>query len=321
MVIQGETMGTYYRITYEDSLVRDFQPQIDSLLQAINAEVSTYIPDSDISKFNRSVDSFWLGADRVHFVRNFAGSQEVYALTGGAFDPTVMPLVNYWGFGYTPKVPVERIDSVAVDSLRKLVGFIGVQLFPGEEGYLLTKAVPGQSLDFSAIAKGYAVDIIGEFLEVRSIRNFLVDIGGEVLARGHNPRHDPWQIGVNKPDESSQLNEFFTVISLQDCAMATSGNYRNFHEVGGIKYSHTINPLTGFPERNQLLSVTVIADDCMRADALATACMVIGLDASKDLIEGLPNVESLLIFGNDAGGLDAWHSSGMGTLLRDQEEN
>jgi thiamine biosynthesis lipoprotein len=317
-VIEGETMGTYYRITWLDSLERGVQPQVDSILAAINAEVSTYIPSSDISRFNLATDSFRLDADRVHFVRNFIGSIEIYDLTGGAFDPTVMPLVNYWGFGYTHKNPLQRIDSLVVDSLRQLVGLPAVQIFPSENHYLLTKARPGMSLDFSAIAKGYAVDVIGAFLQDQGLNHFLIDIGGEVLARGRNAQDLPWRIGVNTPDEEAALHDFYTILALEDRAMATSGNYRNFHETDGRKYSHTINPHTGFPEQNTLLSATVIAKDCMRADALATACMVMGLAAAKDLIQALPDAEALFIFGTDDGGMDAWHSTGMQSLHSDR---
>jgi FAD:protein FMN transferase len=304
-------MGTYYRVTYFDPEGRDVQASIDSLLEAINAEVSTYIPTATISRFNQSAEAFELEGAQPHFRANFLRAREIYALTDGAFDPTVMPLVNYWGFGYTPKAPVTRVDSMVVDSLRQLVGFAAVLGLESPAQTKLKKPLPGVQLDFSAIAKGYAVDRIGVLLAERGIRDVLVDIGGEARAWGQSPRGDAWRMGINIPEEQADLKALFASLPLQDRAMATSGNYRNVYTVGGQTFSHTIHPRTGFPERNTLLSATILADDCMSADALATACMVLGMEAARDLILQLPGVDGLLIFGGPDGTMQSWASPGL----------
>lgn len=313
-ILQGETMGTYYRVTYHDPQGRDFQPSLDSLLQAINAEVSTYIPTSTISRFNQAQGSFLPEGNHPHFTANLVRSREIYALTDGAFDPTVMPLVNYWGFGYTPKRPVTRVDSLTVDSLLALVGFSAVLGLDSTDQTTLRKPHPGVQLDFSAIAKGYAVDLLGDFLAERGLKDILVDIGGEARAWGKSPRGEAWLLGVNIPDEQADLKALYTSLPLRDQAMATSGNYRNLYTVDGVSYSHTIHPRTGFPERNNLLSATVLASDCMTADALATACMVLGLDGARDLILAIPGAEALLIFGAPDGSMHSWASPGLETL-------
>lgn len=310
-VLQGETMGTYYRVTCYDPQGRDFQPSLDSLLQAINAEVSTYIPTSTISRFNQAESTFTLEGDLSHFTANFLRSREIWALTDGAFDPTVMPLVNYWGFGYTPKRPVTRVDSLAVDSLLALVGFSAVLGLESPDQTTLHKSHPEVQLDFSAIAKGYAVDVLGQFLVERGVQDLLVDIGGEARAWGRSPRGDAWLLGVNIPDEEADLKALYTSLPLKNKAMATSGNYRNLYQVDGRTYSHTIHPRTGFPERNNLLSATILAGDCMTADALATACMVLGLDGARDLVTDIPGVEALLIFGDSDGSMRSWASPGL----------
>lgn len=315
MLIQGETMGTYYKVTYADPERRDFKGSLDSLLAAINAEVSTYIPTSTISRFNQAAEDFTLEGEQPHFTANFIRSREIHALTDGAFDPTVMPLVNYWGFGYTPKKPVTRVDSLMVDSLLTLVGLAAVTGLESPAHRTLSKPLPGIQLDFSAIAKGYAVDVVGQFLLAQGIKDVLVDIGGEARGWGRSPRGDAWTLGVNMPEESASLKAMYTAIHLSGKGLATSGNYRNLYHVDGRTYSHTINPATGFPERNALLSVSVVAPDAMTADALATACMVKGLDGARDLLLNLPDAEGLLIFGTSGGEMASWTSPGMDTLL------
>ncbi len=300
--VSGKTMGTTYQVTYSHEDGVDFKNEIDSLLAEINQEVSTYINTSLISTINkggllnRGLDSF-SPAKGAHFITNFEEAKKIFSLTNGAFDPTVMPLVNYWGFGYTPKTPVTKVDSAKVDSLIRFVGFDNVKI--NENG--IEKSTEEMELDFSAIAKGYGVDAIGRLLEDENIRNYLVEIGGEVRARGVNTRGTPWVIGINTPKEGVAVNEFQTLVQLDDIALATSGNYQNFYEVDGKKYSHTINSKTGFPERNRLLSASVFTTNCMTADGLATAMMVMGVEDALKLANSIEGVEAYLIFSKDNG--------------------
>ncbi|MCF8238457.1 MAG: FAD:protein FMN transferase [Saprospiraceae bacterium] len=309
--IKGETMGTYYQVTYQDALQRDLKAGIDSLLIALNQEVSTYIETSVISRFNQSTSGLEVDdADR-HFVINLLKSREIYRLSGGAFDPTVMPLVNYWGFGYSEKHQIETVDSQEVAHLQSLVDLSAITgvdtLGPG----FLAKPRPDIQLDFSALAKGYGVDLVGLYLRSLGVTNFLVDIGGEALASGVSPRGTAWRIGINVPAEEAALNALYTSLDVSDKALATSGNYRNLYEVDGVKYSHTINPKTGYPERRRLLSASIMAADCMTADALATTCMVLGLDKAKELIGSLSGVDAYLIFSAEDGRMTDWASPGM----------
>ena len=314
-VIEGETMGTYYRIIYLDTMSHEFKHEIDSLLVAINDEVSTYLEHSTISRFNHSDTGIIINAQESHFIKNLEASREIYSLSGGMFDPTVMPLVNYWGFGYTPKKPVDHIDSVKIITLLKRVGLPAIQGVDTEKSGFLSKPFKEVELDFSAIAKGYAVDILGKWLEDKGLNHILADIGGELRAWGKNELELPWQIGISIPDSMRGPEEIHSKIALTNRAMATSGNYRQFHEVDGMKYSHTIHPKTGFPELSNLLSATILASDCMTADALATTCMVMGLEAGIPFIQSLSNVEALLIFSDPKGELQTWYSTGMDSLI------
>ena len=238
----GPTMGTRYNVTYSDTLARELQPEVDQLLLDINQEVSTYIDSSVISQFNQSPDPFALedklytssfeATGDFHFRNNYGFAVEVYKKTRGLFDPTVMPLVNYWGFGYTEKKAVTAVDSVVVDSLMQLVGFDKLAYLTDQGNYRLRKSHPGIQLDFSALAKGYAVDEIGRLLESRGIRNYLVDIGGEVRTRGKNQRGDWWRLGISLPEEGADMKAIFSTVQLDNRAMATSGNYRNYYLVG-----------------------------------------------------------------------------------------
>lgn len=294
---EGKTMGTYYKMTYSDSLNRDFSKEIDQLLLDINDEVSTYIPTSTISKFNQAQSELDV-TGKVHFLGNLKGALKVYQQSNGAFDPTVMPLVNYWGFGYTEKKPVTDVDRVKIDSLMQFVGSDKIQLVENGNQTILKKSKPGVQLDFSGIATGYALDTIGRFFEVRGIKNYLADIGGEQRARGVNARGKIWTIGINIPEESASKTDILTTVELKDWTISTSGNYRNYYEVNGVKYSHTINPKTGFPERNTLLSSTVFSADCIDADAWATGFMVMGTDKAFESAEQNPEIEAFFIYSN-----------------------
>ncbi|CAA6819463.1 MAG: Thiamin biosynthesis lipoprotein ApbE [uncultured Aureispira sp.] len=306
----GETMGTTLSISYLDSSDMDFSIQLSDLLIDINNAVSTYIQTSEISIFNHEKDSLYVALDG-HFARNYNLAKQVYQQTDGWFNPSVMPLVNYWGFGYTEKKMVAQIDSATLTNLVQLVQFdsITVQNSPPNQ-LLVTKKIKGLELDFSAIAKGDAVDQLGLLLESLGIHNYFVEIGGEVRARGTTMNGFHWRTGIRSPRANSTTKELQVAVQLQDLSLATSGNYENYYEDKntGMKYAHTINPKTGYPEKNQLLSASVFAPDCSTADAFATAFMAMGLDKAFALASELPELEAYFIYSAEDGTLKIKHT-------------
>ncbi len=305
LTLSGKTMGTTYNITYLDEEGRDFQPSIDSLLVVFNQSLSTYIPDSELSRFNTR-DTLNYNLPYLFPILN--ASKEIFQKTSGAFDPTVGPLVNIWGFG--PGGP-ELKDSVDIQNLLKLVGFEKVDF----DSQQVRKKVSGIYLDFSSIAKGYGVDVVAEFLSSKGINDYLVEIGGELLAKGVNESGELWKVGVNRPEESANASDLFSIIALQDKGMATSGNYRNFYVRDSVKISHTINPKTGYPIAQNLLSATVIAEDCMTADAYATALMVMGTEKAIALDSALDEIEVFLIYSDENGDFKTFASEGLKPYL------
>jgi thiamine biosynthesis lipoprotein len=306
--IEGKTMGTYYKVTYQGNQnVEELKTELDSILLALNMEVSTYIEDALISKFNQSSTGILIDTlEFEHFWKNYRWSENIHLQSHGAFDPTVMPLVNYWGFGYQGKKQITSTDSTTIDSLLILIGMDNLSIQSGQKNAIfLQKNKPGVQLDFSAVAKGYGVDLLGIYLEIKGIENYLVDIGGEIRAKGKNSKNQVWTIGISEPLENSPYQSVYSIVELSNQSMATSGNYRNFYEVNGQKYSHTINPFNGFPERQNLLSASVIAPNCAQADAWATAFMVMGLEKSIEMAKKIPDIETYFIF-ND--GLDSLKS-------------
>ncbi|ELR71424.1 Thiamin biosynthesis lipoprotein ApbE [Fulvivirga imtechensis AK7] len=299
----GKTMGPItYNVKYFDKDTRNFKPQVDSLLRIFNQSMSTYIPESEISQFNRDT-AFQFGLPFFYAV--LQNSRELYGLTKGAFDPTVMPLVNAWGFG-----PEKRMkqDSSYIDSLRQIVGFDKIKF----DGSMAWKEDPRVQLDFSASAKGYGVDVVADFLTEQGVEHLFVEIGGEVIAKGKNIQlNAPWRVGVLHPD-SDEINQFYIAIaSLEDRAMATSGNYFNYYVVDGVKYSHTISPFTGYPIIHPLLSATVFAEDCMTADGLATAFMVMGHEKAIEMLNENPNLDAYLIYTDADGELTTYATAGI----------
>lgn len=283
--INGTGIGTFYDVKYINNDRKITNYQIDSLLSVYNHEFSIFDPSSTLSKINDNI-SIPLSSD---FCRLIQRSQEISKLTGGAFDVTVTPLVTYWGFG---REEFHRIDSVVIDSLRALVGYEKIALC----GNVLQKEDCRVSLNFNAIAKGYVVDKVGEFLESYGIRNFIVNIGGEVVTRGTKWGR-PWLVGVEMPSEDDEdVQGIISTFPLQNRAIATSGNYRNYIEKEGERYTHIINPFTGFPEKSDLLSVSVIAADCMTADALATAFMVMNREEALKLLKENPHYDAFFIY-------------------------
>ncbi len=321
--IKGNTMGTTYSIIYQDEHKVNFKAGVDSLLKAINQEVSTYIPNSDISIFNQKTKKDnTLSADKhPHFIQNLIASQKVFEQTNGTFDPTVMPLVNYWGFGYTEKKAVSNVDSSEIFKILESVGFQKLKITKTfENSYTITKSNPNTQLDFSAIAKGYAVDMVGNFLFSKGIQNYFVEIGGETVCKGKSPRGDLWTLGINTPSKKAQITDIQQIVKLTGKGLATSGNYRNYHTGGaGNIYAHTINPKTGFPEKSNLLSTTVVAENCMIADAFATAFMVMGKDAAIELAKQLTDIEIYLIYGNENGEMDVFYTDGFEVYLSNNQ--
>ena len=305
VTLSGNTMGTTYNITYLDPSERDFKTSIDSLLEVFNQSLSTYIPDSELSRFNQS-DTLYFKLP--YFLPVLQSSKTVYEITGGAFDPTVGPLVNLWGFG--PSGPQLK-DSVNIASMLGLVGFDKIFF----DSASVRKSKPGMYLDFSAIAKGYGVDVVAEFLKGKGIENLLVEIGGELVARGVNEKGELWKVGINRPEELGRADDLYSIVALNNRGMATSGNYRNYYEAGGIKISHTINPATGKPVNHGLLSATVLADDCMTADAYATAMMVMGTDKAIELQKNQSLFEIFLIYSDSTGQLKSYASEGIKPFL------
>ena len=295
----GRTMGTSYSIKYLSAHTPTPQSTIDSILISINEAVSTYIPESTISKLNTAGDEgikIQIGQyPDQHFVENYFTSIDLFKQTNGYFDPSVMPLVNYWGFGTDEKKPVTSIDSNKVQSLLKIVGMGKFYAEGMEEQFHFTKKHPSSTLDFSAIAKGYAVDKIGEHLEAKGINSYMVEIGGEVKVKGKNKKDQFWKLGINTPEEGAAANDIQLIVSPKDKALASSGNYRIFHKLDDVSYGHEINPKTGYPQVTDILSASVIHDQCMLADAYATAFMIMGLEKSLEMVNSKADLEACFI--------------------------
>ena len=293
----GFIFGTVYNVTYQSD--HDLQQEIETELKKVDAEFSMFNDTSTVSRLNRGehpvLSSMFLDVYKL--------ARQVSEKTGGAFDITVAPLVNAWGFGFRNE---QMPDSRQVDSLRQLVGYQHLAL----KGQELLMNCPGMMLDFSAIAKGYGVDAVTQLLSRHDVSNFMVEIGGEVTTRGVSPKRLPWRIGVTKPtDDSLQVsNEYQTVLNVTDRSMATSGNYRNFYYKGGRKYAHTIDPRTGYPVQHSLLSATVLASDCATADAYATSFMVMGMDGARRILEQEKGLMAYLIYTDQQGNLAVWFS-------------
>lgn len=290
----GGALGTSYSITtlYQGEL--NLEKEIDSVFTVINNSMSTYIPDSDISKINRGESEIIV--DQM-FRDVFELSKEVYNSTNGSFDPTVGALVNAWGFGPAKQ---QELDSVKVDSILQFVGFEKVSLT--EEGTVIKKD-PRIFFDFNAIAKGYAIDRLAALLDQKEIENYLIEVGGEIVAKGENKlKNKSWIVGIDDPqvEEGRRLK---ITLQLRDRALASSGNYRKFRvdSVTGKKYVHTIDPKTGFTKNGRILSASVISNTCARADAYATAFMVMELPETKDLLETVEELEAYIIYFDENG--------------------
>lgn len=303
----GLIFGTLYNITYQHA--ENLQAEIKAELQRFDGSLSPFNDTATISRVNRNeaieVDTL--------FRNVFRRSMQISEETQGAFDITVAPLVNAWGFGFKQgRFP----DSLMVDSLLEITDYHKVRL--GSDNRVV-KDDPRIMLTCSAVAKGYAVDIIAELLKKKGCRNYMVDIGGEVVVSGHNPGNRPWRIGINKPvDDSLSTNqELQTILQVQGVGIATSGNYRNFYYKDGKKYAHTIDPRTGYPVQHSLLSATVIAADCMSADAYATAFMVVGLEEAERIANSHKEIDAYFIYADEEGKLQTYATAGMKQYIVD----
>ena len=306
MMLQGLAQGSYYSITYYDTECRDFKREVDSIFKAVDLSVNLWVPNSVICKVNRNEDVI---VDNI-FIDNFNIAQKAAELSDGYFDPTIAPLVNVWGFSADTS-HLSLLTSHFIDSLRGLVDYRKVWI---EDGKVI-KDNPNMKLDFNAIAQGYTSDLIGAFLESKGIFNYIVDVGGEIMTRGHKPDGRPWVVGIERPAANWDSERVVQqCVELSDKGIVTSGSYRKYVERDGKRYSHCIDPKTGYPVEHQLLSATVIAETSVWADALASICMVMGMERSLDLINSLDGVEAYYIFVNDRGELETYATPGFKLL-------
>lgn len=307
IVLQGLAQGSYYAVTYYDAENRNFQPEIDSIFHAVDMSVNLWVDSSIISKVNRNED---VTLDSV-FLDNFRIAMETARLSDGYFDPTISPIVAAWGFSYKSG---DSITPQLIDSLKQLVDYRKIRIENGK----VVKENPDMKLDFNAIAQGYTSDLIALFLESRGIKNYLVDTGGEIMARGSKPNGQPWIVGIEKPAENWDSEQVVqTRITLRDKGLVTSGSTRKYTERNGRRYSHCIDPKTGYPVEHNVLSATVLAENSVWADALASICMVMGMEKSLPLIESMNGVEAYYIFVNEQNELETFATEGFRELIID----
>ena len=297
---QGLVFGTMYKITYQSK--ENLKTEIEAELQKVDLSLSPFNKQSVITHINNNTD---MQTDSL-FDYVFRLARQVSEETHGAFDITVAPLVNAWGFGFKNAA---QVNPQTIDSLRQFVGFEKIKLENGK----IIKSDPRTMLDCSAIAKGFGVDCVARFFDRKGIRNYMIDIGGELVMKGENAKMEPWRIGINKPiDDSLAVNqELQTVLQISNVGLATSGNYRNFYYKDGKKYAHTIDPRTGYPIQHNILSATVVATNCATADAYATAFMVLGLDSAKAICHAHPELDAYFIYSKEDGKTDIYYTDGM----------
>ena len=283
----GTTQGSYYSIIYYDEQNRDFSGDFDSIFREIENTLSLWDENSMISRVNRNDESVVLNQI---FIDNFNYAMRAAELSEGYFDPTVGPLVSAWGFHF--KDGVEMTPEI-VDSLKQFVGYHKIKI---EDGKVI-KENPDMTLDFNAVAQGYTTDMIGDFLLLNGVENFLVDVGGEILAMGNKPNGDLWKVGIEKPAEDKDAERIVQeIVELKDKSIVTSGNYRKYVERNGKRYSHSIDPNTGFPAANNMLSATIICDNTAWADCLASICMLVGMERAKEILATQEGVKAFFIY-------------------------
>lgn len=306
--IRGVVFGTYYSVSYYCDKGEDHSEAIDSIFNVVNQSMSFYIPNSTISKINRNETN---QADE-HFLTVLNRSLEIARQTGGAFDPTISPLVNAWGFGFEDR---QRMTPALIDSLKRIVGYQKVSV----AGNRIIKAIPEIQFDFNAIAKGYASDIAGQLLENKGIETYMVEIGGDLIARGLKPDGTPWRIGLERPAQDMYAQQDWEyMVEMHNRAVATSGSTRKYYEEGGQRFSHTIDPFTGRPVTHNLLSVSVFAEDCMTADAFATAFMVMGLERSKEFMRKRDDIQAFFIYSDNGDNYGTYTTEGLKVIPRSE---
>ena len=307
---EGVVFGTTYSVTYQSD--EDLQQDIERAMAEVDRSLSMFNDSSTISRINSNAD---MRPDSM-FLHVFNLAMDVSGQTGGAFDITVAPLVNAWGFGFKNGINPTQHD---IDSLLDIVGYKKISY--DEASGTIVKADPRVMIDCSAIAKGYGSDHVGDMFKSKGIANFMIEIGGEVVTAGVNNRGTAWRIGITKPDDDTLAlkHEMQGVMSLADRAVATSGNYRNYYIKDNKKYAHTIDPAAGKPVQHSLLSATVVAQDCATADAYATAFMVMGVDKARQLLDRHPELMAYLIYADPDGKYQVWHSEAMDSLIIEEE--
>lgn len=302
----GITQGSYFSITYYDESGRTFESEFDSIFVAVGNSVSLWDENSIIRKVNRNED---VVVDKV-FRDNFEWAKKASEFSDGAFDATIGPLVAAWGFHYKKEM---EMTPAMVDSIRQLVDFKKIEIIDNK----IVKAKPNMTLDFNAVAQGYTADLIGTFLEEKGVTNYLVDVGGEIIARGGKPNGESWIIGIEKPSENYDSERNVQLkITLKDKGIVTSGNYRKYIEKDGVRYSHSIDPKTGYPVPQNLLSATVIADNAAWADCLASICMIVGKDKALQMLEDNADIEGYLIFVDEDGTIKTTSTSGFKEYIK-----
>ena len=306
MYLEGFAQGSYYAITYYDEQGRNFQQGIDSIFHAVDLSVNLWVDSSIICKVNRNEE---VELDQI-FIDNFNIAQQAAELSGGYFDPTISPLVAAWGFSAKTS-NLSSLTSHLIDSLKTLVDYRKVRI---ENGKLIKDNLAMQ-LDFNAVAQGYTSDRIAAYLDSEGVKHYLVDTGGEIMAKGGKPDGKPWVVGIEKPAENMDDERVVqTRVPLFDKGLVTSGSTRKYVERDGKRYSHCIDPTTGYPVEHQVLSVTVLAENAVWADALASICMVMGMEKSLELIKTMEGVEAYYIFVNDKGELETFATEGFEIL-------
>lgn len=308
--IEGNTQGTTYHISYYDTQNRNFKPEIEKLLLEFDFSVSTYNPKSVISRVNANDKKVKLDD---YFITCFKKAKEVWKATNGAFDPTVYPLVNAYGFGPGKK---KKLNQTQLDSILQFVGLDLIEL----KGKKIKKKDKRVCLDFNAFAQGYSVDVVAEFLNSKEITSYIVEIGGEVYAKSKKTNGDNWTIGIEKPiDNKETENPLKAIVKLEDLAIASSGDYRRFFIEDGIKYAHHIDPKTGYPTKNNLLSVSVFSKQCISSDAFATGIMVMGVEKAKLFLSQHPELQVYLIYSDEKGNYQTYETDGIKAILREVE--
>jgi len=313
--IRGEAQGTTYSIVFDSSGTESVDKHmIDSIFSRIDSSLSVWKKESIISFFNAS-DSIIISDP--HFLTVYYRSVELNELTNGAFNSQIAPLVKAWGFGKEGVKPKARFNP---DSLLYLVQTKIIASVDSMNQAIAFAKLAGQSIDVNGIAQGYTVDVLSEFLADRGSRNFMVEVGGEVVARGMNESGDEWRIGIDRPIEDLSQRKLEAIAEISDRALATSGSYRKFYEMEGKKYSHTIDPKTGYPVEHNLLSVSVLASNCTNADAFATAFMVMGKDKTLHFIKEHPelNLDVYLIYSLEDGSMETYHTQGFALISKDE---